>query len=140
MLKKVTLASALLISTVSYAASQGESAIIKDSDQTITLAMDKNSWSYAAAATKGMSKVREFYDMGAAGVQQLDYVVNCTNGKLALASFKVLTAMSSDIGAATEPSIGSVSFYKPVIQHDLNIVDNVCGSRMASTAAAQISQ
>ncbi len=125
------------MSSSAISASQVDSAVIKDTEQTTTLALNKNSWSYMAAGAKGMSKVREFYDMGDAGVQQLDYVVNSSNGKLALASFKVLTAMSSDMGASTEPSFNSVSFYKPVIQHDMNIVENVCGSRIASTAAAQ---
>ena len=119
------------------AAGLDDSAVIKDNEGFSTLAMGQNTWSYVAASKKGMSKVREFYDMGDAGVQQLDYVVNCTNEKLALASFKVLTTMNTGEGHAAAPSFGSVSFYKPVIQHDMNIVDNVCGSRVASTAAIQ---
>ena len=136
---KAIIATTVLATTASaFAAGAADSAVIKDNEPIITLAMDQSTWSYVAAAQKGMSKVREFHDMGVAGVQQLDYVVSCTNGKLALASFKVLTAMAPDIGEATEPSIGALSFYQPVIQHDKNIVDNVCGSRMAAATAATL--
>ena len=134
MLNKFIAASLLLTTSTVWSGSINESAVMKDDEKTITLAMDKDSWSYAAAAPKGMSKVREFHDMGATGVQQIDYVVNCTNGMLALASFKVLTAMTGDAGAPTAPSIDSVAFYKPVIQHDMRIVENICGSRMASSS------
>jgi hypothetical protein len=138
MLNKIVATTLLAVSATVFAGASGDSAVIGDSDKIITLAMDTNTWSYAAAAPKGLSKVREFHDMGAAGVQQIDYVVNCTTGKLALASFKVLTAMSSDVGQAAEPTIGSVSYYKPVIQHDMKILENVCGSSMAAVASQQM--
>jgi hypothetical protein len=134
MLNKFLFASLLVTTTSVFANDPAQSAIMKDDDK----AMDKQTWLYAAAAPKGLTKVREFHDMGAAGVQQLDYVVNCATGKLALASFKVLTAMNPGTGRATEPSVDSVSFYKPVIQHDINITENVCGSSLASNAKARV--
>ena len=138
MFNKVLFVSLLVTTTAVLADEPSQSAIIKDQDKSVTLAMGKNTWSYMAAAPKGLTKVREFYDMGDAGVQQLDYVVNCTTGKLALASFKVLSAMTLNAGRATEPSIESVSFYKPVIQHDINITESVCGSALASNASLRV--
>ena len=128
----------LVTTTAVFADETAQSALIKDSDRSMTLAMEKNSWTYVAAAPKGLTKVREFYDMGEAGVQQLDYVVNCSSGNLALASFKVLTALNLNAGRPSEPSIESVSFYKPVIQHDINITQSVCGSSLASNSSARI--
>lgn len=138
MLNKFLFASLLVTTTSVFANDPAQSAIMKDDDKATVLAMDKQTWLYAAAAPKGLTKVREFHDMGDAGVQQLDYVVNCATGKLALASFKVLTAMNPGAGRATEPNVDSVSFYKPVIQHDINITENVCGSSLASNANARV--
>jgi hypothetical protein len=32
---------------------------------------------------------------------------------------------------AVDRSMAELKFYQPVIQHDINIVDNVCGGRLA---------
>lgn len=138
MLSRLFIVSLLAATTVVSAAESVQSAIIKDEDKPQILAMDNKTWSYTAAASQGLTKVREFHDMGDAGVQQLDYVANCTTGKLALASFKVLKAMNSDVGLTPEPGIDSLSFYKPVIQHDINITERVCGGRLASNSSARV--
>ena len=87
---------------------------------------------YAALNTsKGMSHVREFHDMGASGVQQIDYVVNCTNQTMAMSSFQILTAPGNlPVGFVSTPS-KDLSFYKPVIEHDKQIARNVCEKQMA---------
>jgi len=41
---------------------------------------------------KGLFNVRELHDMGSSGVQQIDYLVNCTNQTLALTGFAVITS------------------------------------------------
>jgi hypothetical protein len=69
--------------------------------------------------------------MGDAGVQQIDYVVNCSNRKLSMANFQVLTEMNAKPTEAVDRSMAELKFYQPVIQHDINIVDNVCGGRLA---------
>jgi hypothetical protein len=69
--------------------------------------------------------------MGDAGVQQIDYVVNCSNRKLSMADFKVLKGMATQNTKDSERVVAELSFYQPVIQHDINIVDNVCGGKLA---------
>ena len=76
--------------------------------------------------------------MGDAGVQQIDYVVNCSNRKLSMADFKVLTAMSPQNKQTTERELADLSFYQPVIQHDINIVENVCGGKLAMVKATSV--
>ena len=87
---------------------------------------------------KGLFNVRELHDMGSSGVQQIDYVVNCSNQTLALTGFAVMTSkgrLTSNSPAATSSTL---SFYKPVIEHDQRIASNVCGNLLTmNTSAAQ---
>ena len=87
---------------------------------------------------KGLFNVRELHDMGSSGVQQIDYVVNCSNQTLALAGFAVVTSkgrLTSNSPAATSATL---SFYKPMIEHDQRIASNVCGNLLTlNTSAAQ---
>ena len=96
------------------------------------IASNQSTLTYAALNTsKGMSHVREFHDMGASGVQQIDYVVNCTNQTMAMSSFQILTAPGNlPVGFVSNPS-KDLSFYKPVIEHDKQIARNVCEKQMA---------
>ena len=106
------------------------SAVISDADKVATLSMADNNWAIVAtSSTNGMTKLREFYDMGDLGVQQIDYVVSCADHKLSMAGFAVLTSMSSASNNANNRSYADLSFYTPVIKHDITIVDNVCGDR-----------
>jgi hypothetical protein len=73
--------------------------------------------------------------MGDLGVQQIDYVVSCADQKLSLAGFKVLTTMSSKSDDAGNKNIADLSFYTPVIQHDINIVSKVCSDQMLTRTA-----
>lgn len=135
---KNLIATALIAACLpSFAANvQKSSALISDSETILPLAVSNDTWSYVATVNSSVSKVREFHDMGAAGVQQLDYVVNCTNGQLAMASFKVLTQADFSSERNVDMAIDKVSFYAPVIQHDINIVQNVCSKKLALNGAA----
>jgi len=87
---------------------------------------------------KGLFNVRELHDMDLSGVQQIDYVVNCSNQTMALTGFAVMTSkgrLTSNYPAATSSTL---SFYKPVIEHDQRIASNVCGNLLTlNTSAAQ---
>ena len=132
MLKHVAFIAALIASTASVAGNSEGSAIISDKEAVSTYVVAENTWAVVAAnSSKGLTKLREFHDMGEAGVQQIDYVVNCSNRKLSMANFQVLTEMNAKTSDVTERSLAELKFYQPVIQHDINIVDNVCGGRLA---------
>jgi hypothetical protein len=132
MLKHVAFIAALIASTASVAGNSQGSAIISDKEAVSTYVIAENTWAVVAAnSSKGLTKLREFHDMGEAGVQQIDYVVNCSDRKLSMANFQVLTEMNAKTSDVTERSLAELKFYQPVIQHDINIVDNVCGGRLA---------
>ena len=103
-----------------------------EQEASVLIASNQSTLTYAALNTsKGMSHVREFHDMGASGVQQIDYVVNCTNQTMAMSSFQILTAHGNlPVGFVSTPS-KDLSFYKPVIEHDKQIARNVCEKQMA---------
>ena len=136
MLKNLLATALIAVCVPSLAANmQKHSALIGDSEAILPLAVSSDTWSYVAAVSSDIAKVREFHDMGQAGVQQLDYVVNCTDGKLALAAFKVLTQANFSAERTADMSIDKVNFYAPVIQHDLGIVQNVCSRKLALNKA-----
>ena len=103
-----------------------------EQEASVLIASNQSTLTYAALNTsKGMSHVREFHDMGASGVQQINYVVNCTNQTMAMSSFQILTAPGNlPVGFVSTPS-KDLSFYKPVIEHDKQIARNVCEKQMA---------
>ncbi len=70
--------------------------------------------------------------------ERIDYVVNCSNRKLSMADFKVLTGMSAQTTPTTDRGVAELSFYQPVIQHDINIVENVCGGKLAMGKASSV--
>ena len=87
---------------------------------------------------KGLFNVRELHDMGSSGVQQIDYVVNCSNQMLALAGFAVMTSKGRLTSNAQPTTSSTLSFYKPVIEHDQRIASNVCKNLVTmSTAVSQ---
>ena len=87
---------------------------------------------------KGLFNVRELHDMGSSGVQQIDYVVNCSNQTLALTGFAVMTSKGRLTSNAPAATSATYSFYKPVIEHDQRIASNVCGNLLTiNTSAAQ---
>ncbi len=139
MVKNLVLAAALASTSIAFANNAQNAAVISDKDEIITVTVADNTWAVVATnSTKGLTKLREFHDMGDAGVQQIDYVVNCNNRKLSMADFKVLTAMSPQNKQTTEREVADLSFYQPVIQHDINIVENVCGGKLAMGKATSV--
>ena len=139
MVKNIVFAAAVVSTSIAFAGNSQNAAVISDKDEIMTVVVAENTWAVVAAdSSKGFTKLREFHDMGDAGVQQIDYVVNCRNRKLSMADFKVLTGMSAKNTQDNDRSISELSFYKPVIQHDINIVDNVCGGKLAMGKASSV--
>lgn len=132
MVRNLVFAVALASTSIAFATNAQNTAVISDKEEIITVSVADNPWAVVATRSdKGLTKLREFHDMGDAGVQQIDYVVNCNNRKLSMAEFKVLTAMAPQNKQTTERDVADLSFYQPVIQHDINIVENVCGGKLA---------
>jgi hypothetical protein len=55
-----------------------------------------------------------------------------------MADFKVLKGMATQNTKDSERKVAELSFYQPVIQHDINIVDNVCGGKLAMGKASSV--
>jgi len=138
MINKIALLAGLFLANAAFAANQDNTAVISDKDNAVMIATAKNTWSMVAMnANQGLTKVREFNEMGDSGVQQIDYVVNCSNQTLALAAFVVITSTGSKPARSVEPTIAELSFYKPVISHDSNITSNACENRVAMNGSTK---
>jgi hypothetical protein len=127
--KYITMLACLVVSSVTSAATSNASSFDKDPD--ILLASNDKTWSYAAYNPNGLTNVREFHDMGKSGVQQIDYVVNCKSQTMAMSSFQILLGYDSKPLVYVSPETQPLSFYKPVIDHDLKIASNACGNQLA---------
>ena len=128
MLNTIVFAAALISSSTAFAASSNNTVVISDNENVTIVADAGKNWAIAATSqTNGLTKLREFYDMGALGVQQIDYVVNCADQKLSLAGFTVLPTTVTQSENSNDRTLADLSFYTPVIQHDKNILNNVCG-------------
>jgi len=125
-----TLLACLVVSSATFAATSNATSSF-DKDPDILLASNDKTWSYAAYTSNGLANVREFHDMGKSGVQQIDYVVNCSNQTMAMSGFQVLVGYDSAPLGYVAPKTQSLSFYKPVIDHDLKIASNACGNQLA---------
>ena len=84
---------------------------------------------------KDLFNVRELHDMGASGIQQIDYVVNCADQKMALAGFSVINTHGQMKTTVPSASNTTISFYKPAIDHDQKITTNVCKNLMTLNGA-----
>ncbi len=139
MFRTLLLVTSLFAANVATAAASYEPAIIGDNEPVILAASAGNSWTVIAMEnSKQMSKVRKFFDMGAVGVQQIDYVVNCVNKSVALAGFQVLKS-SDDLpaGPLAVPSYDDLSFYIPKLDIDRNVADTACDKRLAQAETTQ---
>jgi hypothetical protein len=135
MIRTSALIAGLFLANLAFAADANNTAVVTDSENAVMIATAANTWSVVAMNTNtGLTKVREFHDMGDSGVQQIDYVVNCADSTLALAGFTVLTSVGAVPARSVEPTFSELSFYTPVIQHDQSIANNVCDKRMAMNA------
>jgi len=127
--KYIIMLACLVVSSATSAATSNASSFDKDPD--ILLASNDKTWSYAAYSPNGLANVREFHDMGKSGVQQIDYVVNCKSQTMAMSSFQILLGYESKPLVYVSPETQPLSFYKPVIDHDLKIASNACGNQLA---------
>jgi hypothetical protein len=132
----ITLLACLVVSSFSHAAT-GTATSSFDKDPDILLASNDKTWSYAAYKSNGLANVREFHDMGKSGVQQIDYVVNCSNQTMAMSGFQILVGHDSAPLGNKTPITQTLSFYKPVIDHDLKIASNACGNQLAFNNATE---
>ena len=136
MLNKIVFSAILISSGATFAANTNNTVVISDSDNVATFTVADKYWAIVATnQINGMTKMREFYDMGTLGLQQIDYVVNCVDQKLAMAGFAVIPTMSAKSDSPNNRSYSNLSFYTPVIHHDKNIIDNVCSGRFAVRSA-----
>lgn len=129
----------LLAVSAATAASSNEQAIIGDNEPVALVATAGNSWTVISLEnSKQMSKVRKFFDMGENGVQQIDYVVNCTNKSVALAGFQILKP-TDDVpaGPLAVPSYDDLTFYMPRLDVDRNVANTACDKRLAQAATTQ---
>jgi len=90
----------------------------------------------AISHQKGLFNVRELHDMGVSGVQQIDYVVNCSNQTLALSGFAIMTAKARLSSKEPTTDSASLNFYKPVIEHDQKIASRVCNNLVTMNSTA----
>ena len=131
MTTKFAFLACLFISTASSATSvQTDRALVQE--PSILLAMNNTTWSFVApSSSQGLTNVREFHDMGASGVQQIDYVVNCANQTMAMSSFQILTGPDSKPAGFVASKRQKLSFYVPAIDHDKKIASNTCNKLVA---------
>ena len=114
-------------SSPSFAGASNDSVVILDDDKVHKVSVAENNWIIVETKPiNGMTRLRDFHDMGALGLQQIDYVVNCANQKLALAGFAEVPNGDAKHHILNNKNYTELSFYRPVIQHDKNIIDSVC--------------
>lgn len=139
MFRKFFIVASLLVTTTAMATSFGEQATIADNEPAVLISGAGKNWTMLSMDnTRQMVKVRKFFDMGANGAQQIDYVVNCADKSVALAGFQVLK--SSDITpptAAAIPSFDDLSFHKHILDIDRNTENSACLKRLAMADIAQ---
>ena len=139
MFRTLIAVSTLLAASLSMAAGVEEQATMTDNEPVMLVAAAGNTWTIISMEnSKKMSKVRKFFDMGANGVQQIDYVVNCANKSVALAGFQVLKS-SQDLpsGPMNVVSYDDLSFYTPKLDIDRNVANTACDKRLAQADIIQ---
>ena len=130
MKKLSTIFACLIVSSLASAATSTVPAQF-EKDPDILIASNDRTWSYAGFGAQTLVNVREFHDMGQSGVQQIDYVVNCSNQTMAMSGFQVLKGFDIASVGYLAPKTQQLSFYTPVIDHDLKIASNVCEKQVA---------
>ncbi len=133
MIKNILIVSSMLVANSAMATSFGEQVTIANTEPVVMVSGTGNNWTMIAQdSTYQMAKVRKFFDLGANGAQQIDYVVNCSDKSVALAGFQVLKSSDSAPAANAEvPSFDDLSFYKPVLEIDRNAANTACDKRLA---------
>ncbi len=139
MFRTLLVVTSLLAANASTAATSDEPATLSGNEPVALVAAAGNSWTVISMEnSKQMSNVRKFFDMGANGVQQIDYVVNCSNKSVALAGFKVLkSAANAPSGPMAVSSYDDLSFYMPKLDIDRNVANTACDKRLAQSDTIQ---
>jgi len=118
MISKFVVLTALTLSNTAFS-SESIQSIHHDSTQG-TLAV------FAINEKIGTFHVRESYDMGISGVQQIDYIIDCENKTMALVNFAVQTTKGRLTSNKTEDDSADIIFYLPKYEHDQRISNTVC--------------
>ena len=139
MFRTLLVVTSFFAANVTTAATSMEQATLSDNEPVMLVDVALNSWTVISMEnSKQMSKVRKFFDLGANGVQQIDYVVNCTNKTVALAGFQVLQSPENAAsGPLMVPSYDDLSFYKPKLDIDRNVANTACDKRVAQAETIQ---
>jgi hypothetical protein len=137
MFRHILVLTALIASNAVMAAGN-ESQTLSDNGSPI--AATPNSWTVISMeSNREMAKVRKFFDLGANGVQQIDYVVNCSNKSVALAAFSILkSSENAPSGPMTVQSYDDLSFYTPKLDIDRNVANTACDKRLAMSNGASM--
>jgi hypothetical protein len=139
MFRTLLVVTSLLAANASTAATSDEQVTLTDNESVALVAAAGKSWTVISMEnSKQMSNVRKFFDMGANGVQQIDYVVNCSNKSVALAGFQVLkSAANAPSGPMAVSSYDDLSFYMPKLDIDRNVANTACDKRLAQSDTIQ---
>jgi hypothetical protein len=118
----------LASSITTFAAAGNRSATSSDTGDVTKVVVTKNNWIIVEVnAFNGIKRLRDFHDIGAPGLQQIDYAVNCADQKLALLEFAIVQNVNTESHFFKKNrKITELSFYRPVTHHDKNIVETVC--------------
>lgn len=129
-LKKIFISLAFISSSAALAATSNNSVTVSDIDEFMKINVSENSWIFVESKLiDGMTRVHDFHDMGTPGVQQIDYVVDCTNKKLAMQNFAVLSTVGAKPHVSNNKNFSNLHFYDPIILHDKNIIETICHLR-----------
>ena len=139
MFRTLLVVTSLLAANASTAANSDEQATLTDNEPVALVAAAGKSWTVISMEnSKQMSNVRKFFDLGANGIQQIDYVVNCSNKSVALAGFQVLkSAANAPSGPMAVTSYDDLSFYMPKLDIDRNVANTACDKRLAQSDMIQ---
>ncbi len=139
MFRALLVVTGLLAANASFAAAYDEQPTLADNEPVMVVGAAGNSWTVISMENSmQMSKVRKFFDMGASGVQQIDYVVNCRDKSVALAGFQVLQSTdNAPSGPMAVPSYDDLSFYLPKLDIDRNVANTACDKRLAQSETIQ---
>lgn len=85
------------------------------------------SWLYVESKANGTTKWRTNVRFDNAPTQTIEYVVNCQDRSIALSSFGVQT----ETGTKVFSYDNRLSFYKPSMVMDSNLVASTCNNRVA---------
>jgi len=139
---KIVLSACIAVSSISFAGDMQSNSALLGSDGSspkpstsmpnMVLAMKSEtpligSWLHVESKANGTSKWRTNVRFDNAPFQTIEYVVNCQDRSIALSSFGVQT----DIGTKVFSYDNRLSFYKPSMVIDSDLVASTCNNRVA---------